>query len=64
MNNNDEPTLSELEWLRIQLQRERNPVEAAKLQKELMEKSAILDRLYEQRLKEIENDGKGLVGPR
>ena len=64
MNNNDEPTLSELEWLRIQLQRERNPVEAAKLQKELMEKSAILDRLYEQRLKEIENDGKGLVGSR
>ena len=64
MNNSNEPTLSELEWIRIQLQRERNPVEAAKLQKELMEKSEILDRLYEQRLKEIENDGKRVVGSR
>lgn len=64
MNNNDQPTQSDLEWLSIQLQREKNPVEAAKLQKELEEKTKIVDELFKQRLKEIENDGKRMVGSR
>lgn len=64
MNNNDLPTQANIEWLIIQLQRETNPVEAAKLQKEIEEQSTLLDQLYIQRLKEIENDGKGLVGSR
>ena len=64
MNNNDLPTQADIEWLTIQLQRETNPVEAAKLQKQIEEQSALVDQLYMQRLKEIENDGKGLVGSR
>ena len=64
MNSNDLPTQSDLEWLSIQLQREKNPVEAAKLQKELEEKTKIVDELFKQRLKEIENDGKRVVGSR
>lgn len=64
MNNNDLPTQADIEWLSIQLQRETNPVEAAKLQKQIEEQSALLNQLYMQRLKEIENDGKGLVGSR
>lgn len=59
----DLPTQSDIEWLTIQLQRERNPVEAAKLQHEIEVKSVLLDELFKQRLKEIENDGQGLVGP-
>ena len=64
MNNNDLPTQADIEWLTIQLQRETNPVEAAKLQKQIEEQSALVNQLYMQRLKEIENDGKGLVGSR
>lgn len=55
MNNNDLPTQADIEWLTIQLQRETNPVEAAKLQKQIEEQSALVDQLYMQRLKEIEN---------
>jgi hypothetical protein len=62
--NNNLPTQSDIEWLTILLQRERDPVEAAKLQKEIEEKSAIVDELFRQKLKEIENDGKRLVGSR
>lgn len=64
MNNNDLPTQADIEWLTIQLQRETNPVEAAKLQKQIEEQSALVDQLYMQRLKEIENDGKRVVGSR
>ena len=59
-----EITASELEYLRIRLSRETNYVEAAKLQKELEEKEAIFNEQFARRLKEIENDGKGLVGSR
>lgn len=57
-------TQSDVEYLRILLTRETNMVEAAKLQKELQEKEALLYLQHEARLKEIENDGKGLVGSR
>lgn len=57
-------TASELEYLKIRLSRETNHVEAAKLQHELLEKETIYDQQFAQRLKEIENDGKGLVGSR
>lgn len=57
-------TQSELEYLRISLQREGNPVEAAKLQKELLEKEAIFFEQHTARLREIENDGQRLVGSR
>lgn len=60
---NDEITASEIEYLRIRLSRESNYIEAAKLQKELIEKEAIFEERFRQRLKEIENDGQGLVGP-
>ena len=62
--NGDLPTLSELEYIRIMLQRSSDPIEAAKLQKELSEKTAIVDELFRKRLEEIENDGQGLVGSR
>lgn len=61
---NDLPTQSDIEWLTIQLQHESNPVEAAKLQHEIEVKSARLDELFKQRLKEIENDGQRVVRPR
>lgn len=57
-------TASELEYLRIRLQRETNYIEAAKLQKELVEKEAIYDEMFKKRLEEINNDGQGLVGSR
>ena len=59
-----EITSSDIEWLRIRLARETNMVEAAKLQKELEEKEALFNEQFIRRLKEIENDGKGLVGSR
>lgn len=59
-----EITASELEYLRIRLSRETNYVEAAKLQKELVEKEAIYDEMFRKKLEEINNDGKGMVGPR
>lgn len=59
-----EITGSEIEYLKIQLARETNYITAAKLQKELQEKEAIYNEQFIRRLKEIENDGKGLVGPR
>lgn len=59
-----EITASELEYLRIRLQRETNYIEAAKLQKELSEKEAIYEEMFRKKLEEINNDGKGLVGPR
>jgi len=59
-----EITASELEYLRIRLSKETNYVEAAKLQKELEEKETIFNEQFIRRLKEIENDGKGLVGSR
>lgn len=60
----NEVTASELEWLRIRLQRETNYIEAAKLQKELAEKEVIYDEMFRKKLEEINNDGKGLVGSR
>lgn len=59
-----EITASELEYLRIQLQRETNYIEAAKLQKELAEKETIYNEQFIRRLKEIENGGTGVVGSR
>ena len=61
---NQTVTQSELEYLRILLQHETNLVEAAKLQKEIHEKEETLMQLHAQRLKEIENDGKGFIGSR
>ena len=57
-------TASELEYLRIRLSREINYIEAAKLQKELVEKEEIYDEQFRKRLEEINNDGKGMVGSR
>lgn len=57
-------TAGEIEYLRIMLQRETNYIEAAKLQKELVEKETLYDEQFAKRLKEIENDGKGMVGSR
>lgn len=48
-------TGSEIEWLRIQLSRETNYIEAAKMQKELIEKEALYDKQFRERLKEIES---------
>ena len=59
-----EITGSEIEYLKIRLARETNYIEAAKLQQELIEKEAIYNEQFIKRLKEIENDGKGMVGPR
>lgn len=62
---NQEPiTAGEIEYLRIRLQRETDYIEAAKLQKELIEKEALYDEQFRKRLEEIENDGQGLVGSR
>ena len=61
---NETITQSELEYLRIMLQRETSMIEAAKLQKELVEKEAAFDLQHAARLKEIENDGKGIIGSR
>lgn len=52
----NEITASELEYLKIRLARETNYIEAAKLQKELMEKEAIYNEQFIKRLKEIENE--------
>lgn len=61
---NDIITASDIEYLKFRLSRETDYIEAAKLQKELQEKEAIYDHQFAQRLKEIENDGKRLVGSR
>lgn len=57
-------TQSEVEYLRVMLQRETDMIEAAKLQKEIAEKEEELMRLHLMRLQEIENDGKGIIGSR
>lgn len=59
-----EITAGDIEYLRLRLSRETNYIEAAKLQKELEEKETIFNEQFIRRLKEIENDGKGLVGSR
>lgn len=59
-----EITAGDIEYLRIQLSRETNYITIAKLQKELEEKEAIFNEQFIRRLKEIENDGKGIIGPR
>lgn len=57
-------TQSEVEYLRVMLQRETDMIEAAKLQKEIAEKEEELMRLHLMRLQEIENGGKGIIGSR
>ena len=59
-----EITAGDIEYLRLRLSRETNYIEAAKLQKELEEKEVLFNEQFIRRLKEIENDGKGLVGSR
>lgn len=59
-----EITAGDIQYLKIRLSRETNYVEAAKLQKELEEKEELFNEQFIRRLKEIENDGTGVVGSR
>ena len=61
---NDIITAADIEYLKTRLSRETNYIEAAKLQHELQEKEAIFNEQFIKRLKEIENDGKGIIGSR
>lgn len=59
---NETITAGDIEYLKIRLSRETDYIEIAKLQKELEIKEASYHAAALERLKEIENDGKRLVG--